>query len=196
MKLGASCRARPWKTVTNRTAATRYARALLDVAVNEHVDLSVVETQLTAFASLFEQNEGLRKALVNPAVPVPRKRAAIDEIVAKAAVLPIVGRTIALLADRDRLALIPDVAVAFQQRLLDLRNVVRAEVTTAEPLSADRVRAIQASLAAATGRTVDISTKVDPSIIGGMVARVGSTVFDASVTNHLQRIRQRLDASI
>jgi len=182
--------------VTNRTAATRYARALLDVAVNEHVDLSVVETQLTAFASLFEQNEGLRKALVNPAVPVPRKRAAIDEIVAKAAVLPIVGRTIALLADRDRLALIPDVAVAFQQRLLDLRNVVRAEVTTAEPLSADRVRAIQASLAAATGRTVDISTKVDPSIIGGMVARVGSTVFDASVTNHLQRIRQRLDASI
>ncbi|MBS1817055.1 MAG: ATP synthase F1 subunit delta [Acidobacteria bacterium] len=164
--------------------------------MNEHVDLSVVETQLTAFASLFEQNEGLRKALVNPAVPVPRKRAAIDEIVAKAAVLPIVGRTIALLADRDRLALIPDVAVAFQQRLLDLRNVVRAEVTTAEPLSADRVRAIQASLAAATGRTVDISTKVDPSIIGGMVARVGSTVFDASVTNHLQRIRQRLDASI
>lgn len=182
--------------MTNRTAATRYARALLDVAVKEHADLSEVETQLTALAALFDQNDELRKALINPAVPVPRKRAAVDEIVARAAVLPIVGRTLALLADRDRLGLLPDVASAFQQRLLELRNVVRAEVTTAEPLPADRLRAIQAGLAVATGRTVDISTKVDPSIIGGMVARVGSTVFDASVTNHLQRIRQRLDASI
>ena len=61
---------------------------------------------------------------------------------------------------------------------------------------AERVKAIQDSLATATGRSVDITTKIDPSIIGGMVARVGGTVFDASVTSHLQRLRQRLDASI
>jgi len=187
---------RLWKTVTNRTAATRYARALLDVAQKEQADLSTVDSQLEALASLFEQNEGLRKALLNPAVPVPRKRAAMAEIIAKSGVLPIVGRTLVLLAERDRLVLVPDVAEAFRQRLLDLRNIVRAEVTTADPLPAERVKAIQDSLAAATGRTVDITTKIDPSIIGGMIARVGSTVFDASVTSHLQRIRQRLDASI
>jgi len=118
------------------------------------------------------------------------------EIIAKSGVLPIVGRTLVLLAERDRLVLVPDVAEAFRQRLLDLRNIVRAEVTTADPLPAERVKAIQDSLAAATGRTVDITTKIDASIIGGMIARVGSTVFDASVTSHLQRIRQRLDASI
>ncbi|MGC4081843.1 MAG: ATP synthase F1 subunit delta [Vicinamibacterales bacterium] len=182
--------------MTNRTAATRYARALLDVALKEQADLSAIDSQLGELAALFEQNEALRKALLNPAVPVPRKRAAVDEITARANVLPIVGRTLSLLADRDRLALVSDVADAFRQRLMDFRNVVRAEVTTSEPLSADRVDAIRNGLAAATGRTVDITTKVDPSIIGGMVARVGGTVFDASVTSHLQRIRQRLDASI
>ena len=182
--------------MTNRTAATRYARALLDVALKEQADLSLVDAQLGALAALFQQNEGLRKALLNPAVPVLRKRAAVEELVAKAGVLPIVGRTIVLLADRDRLVLVPDVADSFRQRLMDIRNVVRAEVTTAEPLPAERVKAIQDSLATATGRSVDLTTKIDPSIIGGMVARVGGTVFDASVTSHLQRLRQRLDASI
>ncbi|MFN7917583.1 MAG: ATP synthase F1 subunit delta [Vicinamibacterales bacterium] len=182
--------------MTNRTAATRYARALLDVAQKEQVDLSTIDTQLASLAALVEQHDALRKALLNPAVPVPRKRAAVEEIVAKAGVVPILAKTIILLAERDRLVLLPDVAESFRQRLMDLRNVVWAEVTTAEPLPADRVKAIQDSLATATGRTVDITTKIDPSIIGGMVARVGGTVFDASVTSHLQRIRQRLDASI
>jgi F-type H+-transporting ATPase subunit delta len=182
--------------VINRTAATRYARALLDVAIAEKADLATIDSQVSALAGLFHENEGLRRALLSPAVPVPRKRAVIDEIVARAGVLPIVARTMGLLAERDRLALLPEIAEAFRQRLLEQQNIVRAEVTTAEPLSADRLQAIQRSLAAATGRTVDLSTRVDPSIIGGMVARVGSTVFDASVSNRLQRLRQRLDASI
>ena len=182
--------------MTNRTAATRYARALLDVALQEQANLTVIESQLDELASLFTKNEALSKALLNPAVPVPRKRAAVAEIISKAGVLPIVGRTLALLAERDRLVLVPDVANAFRDRVQDIRNVVRAEVTTTEPLSAERLQAIQRSLAAAVGRTVNLTSHVDPAILGGMVARVGSTVFDASVTNHLQRIRRRLDASI
>jgi F-type H+-transporting ATPase subunit delta len=182
--------------VTNRTAATRYARALLDVALKEQADLATIDEQLAALAQLFAQNDDLRRALLNPAVPLPRKRAAVAEIVARAGVLPVVGKTLGLLAERDRLVILADVAGAFHQRLLDRQNIVRAEVTTSEPLSAERLERIQQSLAAATGRTVDISSRVDASILGGMVARVGSTVFDASITSHLQRIRQRLDASI
>lgn len=181
--------------MTNRTAATRYARALLDVALKEQANLATIESQLSELARLFAENEGLRKALLNPAVPVQRKRAAVVEIVGKAGVLPIVGKTVALLAERDRLVILPEVAASFRDRLQDIRNVVRAEVTTTEPLSADRLAAIQRSLAAATGRTVELTQKVDPAILGGMVARVGGTVFDGSVTSHLQRIRQRLDAS-
>lgn len=181
--------------MTNRTAATRYARALLDVALKEQANLATIESQLSELARLFAENEGLRKALLNPAVPVQRKRAAVVEIVGKAGVLPIVAKTMALLAERDRLVILPEVAASFRDRLQDIRNVVRAEVTTTEPLSADRLAAIQRSLAAATGRTVELTQKVDPAILGGMVARVGGTVFDGSVTSHLQRIRQRLDAS-
>jgi F-type H+-transporting ATPase subunit delta len=182
--------------VTNRTAATRYARALLDVALKEQADLAAIEAQLGQLATLFEQNDALRKAMLSPAVPVARKRAAVMEIASAAGVLPVLGKTIGLLAERDRLVILGDVAEAFRQRLMDRRNVVRAVVTTSEAISSDRLASIRQSLATATGRTVDIKAKVDPSILGGMVARVGGTVFDASVTSHLQRIRQRLDAGI
>ena len=110
--------------------------------------------------------------------------------------LPIVGKTLVLLAERDRLVILPDIADSFSQRLQDIRNVVRAEVTTTAPLSAERLQAIQRSLSTATGRSVELTSRVDPAILGGMVARVGGTVFDASVTSHLQRIRQRMDASL
>jgi F-type H+-transporting ATPase subunit delta len=187
---------RLWKTVTQRTAATRYARALLDVALKEQMDLALVDAQLADFARLVEGHDGLRKALINPAVPVTRKRATIAALLEHAGVLPIVGKALLLLAERDRLVLLPVVASVFRDRLLDQRNIVRAEVTTAMPLSPERVDAIRRSLAVATGRTVDLSAQVDPSIVGGLVARIGSTVFDASITNHLQRLRKRLDASI
>ncbi len=182
--------------MTNRTAATRYARALLDVALTERADVNAIDAQLAATADLFNQHETLRKVLLMPSVPVPRKAALMTELLDKMAVLPLVKKTLLLLVENDRLVLIPDVAEAFRQRLLDMRNVVRADVTTADALPPERLAAIQGSLAAATGRTVELTSRVDPSIVGGMVARIGSTVYDASIVNHLKRIRQRLDASI
>lgn len=182
--------------MTNRTAATRYARALLDVANAEGADLAAIDTQLHAVAGLFSEHDALRKALLNPAVPVPRKRAAMAEIAGKLNVLPVVSKTLLLLAEKDRLGIVVDVAEAFRQRLLDLRNVVRAVVTAAIPLAPEQLTDIQRGLAKATGRTVELTSSVDPAIVGGMVARVGGTIFDGSVVNHLKRIRQRLDASI
>jgi F-type H+-transporting ATPase subunit delta len=178
--------------VTNKTAATRYARALFDVAVQEHANLEQIEAELQQFADLFTQHPELAKVLLNPAVPVPRKRAAIAELTMRAQLAPIVAKLIALLADRDRLVLLPDLLTAYRDRLMDHRHVVRAEVTTAAPIDPARVEAIQHSLATVTGRTVTVSTKVDPAIIGGLVARVGSTVYDASVTRQLERMRERL----
>jgi F-type H+-transporting ATPase subunit delta len=179
--------------VTNKTAANRYARALLDVAVKEHANLDQLEADLAQFADLFTAYPALAKVLLNPAVPVPRKRAAVKELTAHAKTAPILAKLLALLAERDRLVLLPDLVAAFRERLMDYRHVVRAEVTTAEALDEPRRQAIQRSLASVTGRTVTVSTKVDPSIIGGLVARVGSTVYDASVTRQLQRMREQLE---
>jgi|SRR5580704_17198275 F-type H+-transporting ATPase subunit delta len=178
--------------MTSRTAALRYARALFDVAVKEAADLQEVEQDLTAFAELFSRHDTLRKVLLNPAVPAPRKRATVAELLERMKVSPVVGKLMTLLAERDRLMLVPELLDAYRQRLLDHRHIVRAEVTTAAALPADRTEAIGQSLAAATGRQVMLATRVDPSIIGGMVTRIGSTVYDGSLIGQLARMKKKL----
>jgi F-type H+-transporting ATPase subunit delta len=182
--------------VTLKTAATRYARALMDVALKEQADLSRIEAELAGFSGLLREHPELDRILVNPAVPTPKKKAAVATLTAQVGVQPIVGKLLVLLAERDRLVLIPDLLEAYRQRLMDHQNVVRAEVTTTEALAPDRAQVIEKSLARATGRTVRLSTRVDPAIMGGLVARIGSTVYDGSVTNQLQRLKQRLDESV
>jgi len=182
--------------VTNKTAAIRYARALLDVAVKEKADLDLIENELSQFADLFTQYPLLEKVLLNPAVPVPRKRAAVSDLLAQAKFTPIVSKLLALLTDRDRLVLVPDLLKAYSDRLLDFRGVVRAEVTTASALDPQRATAIQKGLAAVTGRTVLLATKIDPAIIGGLIARIGSTVYDGSVTRQLEKMKERLTDSV
>jgi len=179
--------------VTNKTAALRYARALLDVAVKEHADLEQIDADLSEFVALFEQHPALAKVLLNPAVPTPRKRAAVADLLARATFSPILSKLILLLAERDRLVLLPDLLASYRDRLMDYRHVVRAEVTTAAPIDAARVQQIQSGLAIATGRTVTVATRTDPTIIGGLVARVGSTVYDASVVRQLERMKERLE---
>ena len=178
--------------MTNRTAATRYARALLDVVVKEKGDLQQIEAQLSDFVQLFKQHPTLERAMLNPAVPVPRKRAVIAELTRAAKVTPVLAKLMALLADRDRLVLLPDLLAAYRERLLDHLQVVRAEVTTAVALPADRAKAVEQSLTRMTGRTVTLQTRVDAAIIGGVIARIGSTVYDASVTRQLQRMKEKL----
>lgn len=178
--------------MTNKTAALRYARALLDVGIKERADLERIERDLAAFTALFAEHPTLAKVLLNPAVPVQRKRAAVIALTTRMNPSPIVGRLLALLAERDRLVLLPDLLASYRDRLLDHRHVVRAELTTATPLDASRSAAIERQLAQASGRTVTLETRIDPAIIGGVVARIGSTVYDGSLARQLEKMRERL----
>jgi F-type H+-transporting ATPase subunit delta len=182
--------------VTNRTAAIRYARALLDVAQKENADLNRIEADLARFAALLDQHEALRKVLFSPVVPTGRKRDAVSAIVQQLEVHPIVGKLLMLLAERDRVIVLSDLLATYRQRLLDVQHVVRAEVTTAAPISPAQTSDIEQNLARITGRTVRLTTRVDPQILGGLVARVGDTIYDGSITGHLQRMKQRLEESI
>jgi F-type H+-transporting ATPase subunit delta len=182
--------------MTNKTAATRYARALLDVAIKERANLEEIEQQLTEFTNLLTEHPTLGKVLLNPAVPVQRKVATVAQLLSLVTISPILAKLLGLLAGRDRLILLPDMVASYRDRLADYRQIVRAEVTTATPLSSERALEIQESLAHVTGRTVTLQTRIDPAIIGGMVARVGSVVYDASVTRQLQKMRNRLVESI
>jgi F-type H+-transporting ATPase subunit delta len=162
------------------------------VARAERVDLETINTELSSAASLIAGNEPLARVLSNPAIPASRKRAVIEELLKLNPVSPILGRTLLLLADRDRLVLLVDLAEAFRSRLMDYQQVVRAEVTTAVALPQDRVEALEQGLARVTGRRVLLDSHVDPALVGGAVARIGSTVYDGSVTTQLEKIRQQL----
>jgi F-type H+-transporting ATPase subunit delta len=177
--------------MSNQASAGRYAKALLDVAIRE-ADPVTVEQELADFAGLVAEHLDLRRALTNPAIPVQAKRRVVEQLLARLAPSSPVAKLLLLLADRDRLELLPDMLAAYRDRLMDHQGVVRAEVVTAMPLPDDQARALQDRLAGVTGRTVTMSARVDPSLIGGLVARVGSTVYDGSIATQLERMRGRL----
>jgi F-type H+-transporting ATPase subunit delta len=181
--------------MTSRAAATRYARALFDVA-RKQADIQQVGREIGEFARLVAGNEMLSRTLSNPAIPVQRKRAVIEQLLARAGSLsPVVSKLLLLLADRDRLALLPELASAYDARLMEHAQVVRAQVTTAIELPPERASALREGLVRATGRQVQLETRIDTSIIGGAVARIGSMVYDGSVTTQLQKVRERLTAA-
>ncbi|HEY0872902.1 MAG TPA: ATP synthase F1 subunit delta [Vicinamibacterales bacterium] len=181
--------------MTSRASAVRYARALFDVAKKE-ADIQQVGREISAFANLVSSHEMLARTLANPAIPVQRKRGVIEQLIARAGALsPVVSKLLVLLADRDRLALLPEIASAYEARLMDEAQIVRAQVTTAVELPADRINQLQQGLARVTGRQVQLDTRVDPAIIGGAVARIGSTVYDGSVTTQLEKVKERLTAA-
>ena len=105
---------------------------------------------------------------------------------------PPVRRLLLLLAERNRLPLLGALLAAYRTRLMDHLKIVRAEITTAVPLPEERLRAIQQGLTDATGQQVTVSMRVDPSLVGGVVARVGSTVYDGSIVRHMDRMRERM----
>jgi F-type H+-transporting ATPase subunit delta len=179
--------------MTSRGAATRYARALFDIARSEKKDLVQTFQDLQSFANLFTANPSLERVLTNPAIPAARKRAVVEALLTRDGSLqPAVAKLLLLLAERDRLVLVPEVAKAYESRLMDHQKIVRAEVVTATALPDDRVAAIRDGLQRATGRDVRLDARIDPAIIGGAVARIGSTVFDGSVTRQLEKLRESL----
>ena len=178
--------------MTTRASAARYARALFDVALQE-ANPEQVGRDLTAFGDLLDQHSELHKVLTNPGIPIQGKVGVVREVVARAGWAAPVGKLLLMLADRDRLTIWRDLIALYHERLLEHQQVIRAEVTTAAPLSAERTAAIEHRLAAATGRRVMLSMKVDPTIIAGVVTRIGGTVYDGSVATQLEAMKQRLE---
>ena len=183
--------------MTANTAARRYAGALFDV-VNAAGSLDRARTGLAAVATLIAGHDELRRVLESPAVPQQKKRALLDALLTRLADVGVeVTRLVIMLADRDRLALVAAIAKAFDQRVMEAERVVEARITTAVPIDAARQSALARALGAATGREasqVRIDARVDPAILGGVVAQVGSVIYDGSVAGQIVRLKTRLGA--
>ena len=171
--------------------ARRYAAALFDV-VRKINGVERAEQDLAALKALLTSNPELAAVFSSAAIPPQKKRAVVDALVAQSGVTAEVGRLLTLLADRDRLAMAADVADAFAERLQQERRVISADIVTAVPLDAPRRDALAHALGKASGATITMTERVDPNIIGGVVATVGGTVFDGSVTTQLEHMRRRL----
>jgi len=175
-----------------RTSANRYAKALFDVALQEHADLGQVDRDLQAVVAMLEASPDLAEAS-NRGTVTEEKRKSLIEAVSRAMTLTVpVTKLLVLLAQTRKLNLLPDLEQAYRERLLAHQNIVRAEVKSAAPLSPDKTKALEESLAKVTGKKVELSVSVDPELLGGVVATIGSTVYDGSVRTQLQRMRQEL----
>ena len=177
--------------MNTRASADRYARALLDVVAKEG-NPEQVQQELAAFAGLFDNPE-LSGVLKSPAVPSASKRGIIEALIGRMKPSAPLGKLLLMMADRNRLALVPQLAKVYDARLRELRQVVQVEVTTAMPLTEGHAADFEQRLSKATGRKVLMTTAVDPALIGGAVARIGTIVYDGSIANQLARIRERLE---
>jgi F-type H+-transporting ATPase subunit delta len=139
------------------------------------------------------QMPGARPVLLSPAVPAAQKKAALDRILPDAA--PLVRNFVHILVERDRLPEVPGIVDALRELINIQRGIVTADVTTAVPLDAELERVVAERLATHLGHAPDkvvIRSRVDPAIIGGVVARVGDQVIDDSVRGRIERLRRNL----
>jgi F-type H+-transporting ATPase subunit delta len=178
--------------VTLRTLARRYAGALFDVTSKAGVAADA-DRDLQAFRQLVVDHPDLARVFESPGVPPQNKRAIVEELLQRIGnVCDQVQRLLLMLAERDRLALLPDVATEFGERLMQARRIVVAEIVTAAPIPESQRATLAAALGKAADSHVTLVEEVNPAIIGGLVARVGGAVFDASITRQIERLRQRL----
>jgi F-type H+-transporting ATPase subunit delta len=171
----------------------RYASALFDVAVKNGI-VDRANRDLAAVHDLVAASPELGHVFQSPGVPPQKKRAVLEAVLAAAGgdLSAEVGRLLGMLAERDRLAILPDVAQAFAEKAAAAAHQVSAQIVTAVPLGDDARSRVTQALGQATGAEVTLTERVDPEIIGGVIARVGSVVFDGSVTRQLEKLRHRL----
>lgn len=179
--------------MSDRRTALRLARALVDVVVQEEANGRTIELELREFQNLVAGHEELNAVLTNPAVSVDHKHALIKALLSqKSGASPITLSVLLLLAERDLQSLLPNLVEMYHERLMEQMKVVSAEVTTAIPLVEDREQEIVKSLERMTGRQIVMETRVDPSLIGGVITKIGSVVYDGSVSQQLAKLKQQL----
>ena len=174
-----------------QTIARRYATALADVAI-ERQEERAVQTELDHWASMIEANPQLKEVLANPTVVYDQKRRLLEDLLARTRVRETTASFLRVLLKNQRLSQLREVAARFGQILDERSDVVAADVTTARPMPEELRNALQQTLTEATGKKVRLSFTTDETIIGGLVARIGSTVFDGSVQGNLERLSDDL----
>ena len=167
-----------------------YAQALFSVAAAEG-ELEQVEDELFRFGRTVEADGRLREALTDPGLPAERKKGLLHELLGPKASRHTVS-LLAFLVDQGRARDLPRIIDALSEVAAERRRRAVAEVRVAVPLGQEHRRRLAESLSNATGKDIELRVLVDPSVIGGVVARVGDQVFDGSIRRKLELAREQL----
>ena len=174
-----------------RGLAQRYAAALADVALEQDV-AEPIRKNLDEFCAALEGSPDLGNFLISPAVSRENKQAVIEKIAARIGAGKVFRNFLLVVSDNRRTGLLPEIASAFHSVLLERMGVAEAQVTSAAELTAGQKKQLNAALERLTGKKVEARYSLAPALMGGAVVRIGSTVYDGSVREQLDRLRSRL----
>jgi len=175
--------------VINRKIARRYAKALMNIG-QEDGNYDTYCEELDAFTAIFEGDKHLREVLRNPTFNIPRRQAIVKEISTRLRLSTVTNNFLQLLIDKDRMMYLPDVAALYRELVDETAGRARVKLASAQDLSQKKIEELKKGLQALVGKQVIMEVETDPSLIGGVVARVGDTIYDGSVKTQLARLKE------
>ena len=176
------------------SVASTYARAFADVVFGARLDAARAVGGLRQIATLFDQSVELRRVWENPAVPVEQKRKLLDVIVQRDGIDRQVRNLIAVLIDHRRLPFLPRIVEQLEKELNSRMGFTEAQISSARELGGSEKQVLEAQIAKTTGKKVRATYGLDPSLLGGAVVRIGSTIYDGSVKGQLERIKEAISS--
>jgi F-type H+-transporting ATPase subunit delta len=176
--------------------ANRYAHAMVDIVMASGSPLKPEDavTQLKAIEAVIQESPELQTALLTPAIQNSRKRAVMAKLLERTGGSPLIRNFVYVIIDHRRIGIIGEIREALELQLDERLGFVRAEVSSAAPLSAALSAGLEAELSKLTGKGMRLRFEVDPELLGGVVARIGSTVYDGSVRGELRELGKKLAA--
>ncbi len=171
---------------------SRYARAFADVVADFKLDTASVEQQLKDFVATWDSSAVLREVFEDPSVPAVQKIGVIDQMKAKLGLAPQVRNLLAVLVDHNRIGALHEIVAEYHRQVQERLGIFQAEVVTARELqAADKTALLEHVSGLAKGK-VNATFRIDPAILGGVVVRIGSTVYDGSVLGRVERLKEVL----
>ncbi|MGA9542307.1 MAG: ATP synthase F1 subunit delta [Candidatus Sulfotelmatobacter sp.] len=177
------------------SVASTYSRAFADVVMSEHLDADRSIAELRTIASLLDGSSVLRRVWENPAIPADQKRRVLDVIAKRDGISTRVRNLVAVLIDHRRTHFLDPIILQLVKELDARLGIAEAEITSARSLGDAEKREFEAQVGKLTGKKVRAQYGQDPSLLGGAVVRIGSTIYDGSVKGQLERIREEISGN-
>lgn len=177
--------------MSSQSVARRYATALADVLAERGQD-RIVQDELREWESMIRSHSQLKEAFENPTIPYEQKRRLLGELIKRSGINEITANFLQVLLKNQRLTALHQINLRLSDVLDARANVVAAHIKTGRPLTEDTKRMLNEKLSRFTGKSVRLDFSVDDSLIGGVVTRIGSTVYDGSIRSQLERMEKEL----